>query len=138
MKIRAKINQIRRRFKQIDKSGMLYNRAPELRRKYRKVRMHTLLVSDEGRWMVRRHVFETGKKSGKGRSPAQWGAWFREHHTSIMDDAILPGIQKQTSTFWALHTIIGWEPLNGNIRRSNNPVVGARRNKTKRKRKRNV
>lgn len=106
--------------------GQLYAVASETRRKYRRVTLHTLFISEENTHLLRPHVF----RKESALTPAQWSDWFGANLTRIHKDFVLPGIAIRTSKSWAVERIIGWS--GGNVEYKSNPsAIRGKRNKAK-------
>lgn len=108
-------------------TAMLYTTATQLNRRYKKVTLFGLFVSDENTFLVRPHLFSSKKVA---RNAEEWNKWFQENYGKILRDPILPGMENRTGgKQWRLYRVIGWVPNDsaGLI----NSAPRKKRNKTK-------
>lgn len=125
MKLKVKLAKLQVIAPHASEHGQLYKDVADTRKKYRKVTLYTLFVSDENTHLLRDHVFS--KK--RARSPADWARFFTSDLTDIHREAVLPGLALRTSKQWSVKRILGWR---GKVaeHRASNPKVGRRRNTT--------
>lgn len=107
MKIKTKLLQLQRVAPKHTKFGQLYRETSATKKRYKRVNMWTLYVSDENEHMLRKHVFESKKKH---RTPEEWHEWFGTHLDKIQLESILPALSVKTdlSKQWAVSRYIGW------------------------------
>ena len=127
-RLRAIVERLRRSNPHIDKTGQMYSDKVQLERRYRRVVLYTLFLSDENTHMIRPHVFD--KK--RHMSGQEWASWFSEHLTKIHVGTILPALSARTGgKAWSVQQIMGWV---GNAKYATRPTAKrAKRNKTKSK-----
>lgn len=106
MKIKTKLQQLQKVAPKSSRYGQLYMATDETRTDFKRVKLWTLFVSDDGEHMLRLHVFE--KK--EAHPPKWWHEWFASHLEEIHREAILPGLSIRTdlSKQWAVEQILGW------------------------------
>lgn len=106
--IGKRLDKLRKAYKKRDNAtGMLYNNAASLKRRYRKITMYGVFVSDENTFMLRPHIFEISE-SKPARTPQQWSDWLSEHYGSILPN-ILAGMSNRTGgKFWRIYRVVGW------------------------------
>lgn len=100
-----------------NKYGQLYKSAQTAQRKFQKVTLYTLFVSDGGSdgeetYLLRNHLFESKKAK---RTPAEWSAWFANNLSEVHRTGVLPGMSVRTGKAWSVLKIIGWS---GDVRTS--------------------
>lgn len=145
MKLSEKLDRIKAATPHVSQYGQLYKHKADLRRKWSRVTLYTLFVSDEATHLLRNHVFQ----STRPKSARDWDAWFRTlvnpddghvHGDStdnmtrlsfIQSRSVLPGLALRTSKSWAVQRIIGW--VGGAKSQSHNSRMVKRRNKSKSK-----
>lgn len=127
MKIREKLERLRRLAPNRSATGQLYKNQKELSKKFVRISMYTLLVSSENTHQIHEAVFNkvNGKKS------AEWAEWFSRNFETIYVKGILAGIGIRTEKQWSVQKIIGWVGHAEYTTRS--AKVGRKRHKTKRK-----
>lgn len=131
MKIRDRLESLRRRAPNRDATGQLFKNAEELKRRYKRISLYTLLVSEENTHQIHEAVF----KNNKGKDRFEWAAWLAKHFEKIYVTGILAGIGLRTEKKWSVQKIIGW--VGHDSRKSENPKVARKRNKAKQKRSKN-
>lgn len=105
MRLRDKLDRIRKQYpKGPTPYGQIYSGKLEPKRRFKRVTLYTLFVSDEGTHLLRPHVFQ----SERVRTSQGWAQWFTDHLTDIHIKAVLPGIGIRTSKSWAVKQILGW------------------------------
>lgn len=107
MKLKERIEHLRRLYPRMSEHGQMYRTKSELKGARRKVTLHTIFVSNENTHMLRPHTFE----SKKLRTSKQWAAWFALELTDIHHKAVLPGLALRTGKQWAVAKIIGWHRI---------------------------
>lgn len=133
MKIKTKLQQLQRVAPKSSRYGQLYRDVAETRREFKRVKLWTLFVSDDGEHMLRPHVFQ--KK--EAHDAKWWFDWFKRHLEKIHREAILPGLSIRTdlSKQWAVEQILGWT---GDVKHiSRNSASRSGRNQAKQKRRKN-
>lgn len=133
MKLKTKIQQLQRVVPKSSRYGQLYSDIAETRQEFKRVKLWTLFVSDDGEHMLRPHVFQ--KKEAHGAK--WWFEWFNDHLEKIHRDAILPGLSIRTdlSKQWAVEQILGWT---GDVKhKARNSAARRTRNKPKQSRRKN-
>lgn len=131
MKIKTKIQQLRKVVPHASKYGQLYKDRKQTSMRFRRVTLWTLFISDDGEHMLRPHVFEKREP----HSADWWHAWFSSHLREIHSEGILPGLAIRTdlSKQWGVKQILGWI---GNAKyASRDSAVRSGRNKTQPKRR---
>ncbi len=146
MKLADKLDRIKATAPNRSAFGQLYKSEKETVKRFNKITLYVLFISDEATHLLRNHVFV----APYARTPAQWHAWFGEkvneldgsdnepttieRLTYIHEKSVLPGIALRTAKSWAVRRIIGWV---GGVRRdalSKNSAMARKRHKTKSKR----
>lgn len=128
MKLKDKLQQIRRSCPYRSAHGQLYASESELSGKWNKATLYVLYESSENTHLIRPHVFESTKYA---RTAEEWNEWFRENLDAIQRRDIIPGINLRTGKIWRVQHVIGWQRALHKSRNSKLP----RSNKTKQKRK---
>ncbi len=108
---------------------MYRGKLPPTSKRFKKITMFGVYVSNEGGALFRPHVF--GFADGGGRTRLEWREWLDEHWGKILRENILDHYETQFGGLWRAHTIFGWA-ANVNIRFAN-PVPSKARRKAKRK-----
>jgi hypothetical protein len=127
MKLRDKLDRIRKLYpKGPTPQGQIYS-GKLTRGSFRKVTLYTLFKSDENTHLLRPHIFESGKRA---RSAAQWSDFFSTNLKDIHINAVLPGIGIRTDKSWTVARILGWSA--GDAQRwVDHPRMAGKRHKTK-------
>jgi len=105
MKLKSKLDNIRKMYpKGPTVYGEIYAGKRDDKKRFKRVTLYTLFVSDENTHLLRPHVFETqGTRNAK-----MWAAWFAAKLQDIHEQAVLPGIGVRTNKSWAVKQILGW------------------------------
>lgn len=133
MKLKTKLQQLQRVAPKASRYGQLYRDISETKREFKRVKLWTLFVSDDGEHMLRPHVFQ----KNEAHNAKWWYEWFKKHLEKIHREAILPGLSIRTdlSKQWAVEQILGWT---GDVKRSiRNSAARRTRNKPKQKGRKN-
>lgn len=89
--------------------GQLYRVAKSANRRFAKVTLYALFVSDDGigedSYLVRDHLFESKKEK---RSPREWSEWFAKNLAEVHRTGVLVGMSVRTGKTWSVQKIIGW------------------------------
>jgi hypothetical protein len=132
MKLKQKLESLRRVAPYSTRYGQLYRDKRETQLRYRRVTLWTLFVSDENEHMIRDHAFE----KREAMTAREWHVWFSKHLEKIQRESVLPGIGIRTGLkAWAVQQVIGWT---GDAKHaSRNPPLDRKRHKAKRQRRKN-
>lgn len=133
MKLKTKLQQLQRVAPKASRYGQLYRDISDTRRVFKRVKLWTLFVNDDGEHMLRPHVFQ----KNEAHDAKWWFDWFNRHLEKIHREAILPGLSIRTdlSKQWAVEQILGWT---GDVKHaSRNSKVRRTWNKPKSKRLKN-
>lgn len=130
--VKEKAACILKRFPKRQKGiGYIYKTTlPAANKKFKKIVVFSIVVSNEGGVFVRDHTF--GFADGGGRTRKGWKIWLDDHYMNVMRDTILDSYQEKYGGFWRLHTLIGWTTHVD--KRTRNTKASKKRNKTKRAR----
>lgn len=131
LKLREKIERLRRAAPNASAYGQLYKEKSETSKGYKRVTLYTLFQSEEQTHLIKNHVFDAKEY----RTPKMWAAWFSENLSSVHRNAVLPGIAVRTGKSWAVLKILGW--VGHAEYSSKNSQVAGKRNKAKRKGRKN-
>lgn len=131
MKIRDKLERLRKLAPSRSPLGQLYKSSKELKKAYARVSMWTILVSSENTRQVHEAVFT--KEAGK--TAPQWAEWFTKNFEIVYVKGVLAGVGIRTEKQWSVQQIIGWV---GHAEYAvSYPKVGSKRNKAKRQGRKN-
>jgi len=99
-----------------NKYGQIFKSAKTAQRRFQKVTLYTLFVSDgsdgEETFIIRNHLFESKKTK---RTPQEWSVWFANNLSEVHRMGVLPGMAVRTGKAWSVLKIIGWS---GDVRTS--------------------
>lgn len=105
--LRLAIERLKRSVPKRTKYGQLYARVEQTKKRYKRVSLFALFVSDDGHKLFRRHIFESKRDA---RDPAEWHAWFSKHLEKVHKEGVLPGMLNRTGgrDFWAVKRLVGY------------------------------
>src|SRR5262245_19074027 len=92
MKLSDKLDRIRKASPNRSAFGQLYKTEGETRKRFKRVTLYTLFLSDEATHLMRNHVFD----SNESRTAEQWSDWFGENLRRIHESGVLPGLALRT------------------------------------------
>jgi hypothetical protein len=127
--------------KRDQQSGFLFRSPSTLRRRYKQVTFHVLIVSDENTHMIHSAQFTTED----ARSPREWRAYFDSPPVEgssyktmieyIYALKILPGIAVRTQKNWGIQRWIGFTAAHYDLHKPKNAPVDRKRNQAKSQRR---
>ena len=128
MKLKLKLQRLQKAVPKRSVNGQLYRTAAQTRKKYSRVTLYTLFVSDENTLLFRDHVF----KKDVAITPKAWSEFFERKLREIHRTAVLPGLELRTNKQWAVKRILGW--VGDAQYTTDTAALGRERDKTKRQR----
>lgn len=140
--LRDRLKEIMRHYKKIDPHKFLYNRKPELAKKYKRIRVWFLINDKERGYSVMRMEF----KRKEHMRVSEWVKAFRARYKgreslyNIITQAVLPAINNKGGNAWSFVSLLAWTGLPDidAIQQTKNTAASGRRNKTFKKRNANA
>lgn len=126
MKIRDKLEFLRKRAPNRDATGQLWKERAELSKRFKRISLYCLLVSEENTHQIHEAVI----KKDKGKDRAEWAEWLAKHFENIYVLGVLAGIGLRTEKKWSVQKILGWVGHAKHV--SRNSKMARKRHKTKR------
>lgn len=124
MKLSVKLDRLKAVAPKVSKFGQLFRDKRDTKKRYKKITLHTLFVSNKNTLLLRDHIFESKKKA---RTPQEWSEWFSKLVPEDDDEPdgpqipnlqkihlrdVLGGIALRTGKQWSVKRIIGWTGSN--------------------------
>lgn len=131
MKLSLKLDRLKRAAPHRSDLGQLYRTERETKRRYKRITLHTLFISEENTHLLRDHEFT----SATAKSPSEWNAYLGEKLADIHRNSILPGLAVRTGKAWSVQRIIGW--VGNAVHKTRNSRVARGRGKAKSRRRKN-
>lgn len=104
MKIKDRIEQLRRVYPLVGPSRFLYAKPADLNKRSRRVQVYLLMKSADDRVSIHKTIFE----KGQAMSVAQWADWLYINSISVFENQVIASIDRSYGSSWTVERIVGW------------------------------
>lgn len=109
MKIADRIQILRRSYPLIGPSRFIYAKHSDLNKRGKKVLVHLLMRSVDGRVSVHRTIFEKGAPMRVN----EWADWLQANSIAVFRNQVVASVERAHGSTWHVERVIGWHFYEG-------------------------
>lgn len=109
MKIGERIEALQRTYPHIGPARFIYSKRTDLSKRGKKVMVHVLMRSSDGRVSVHRTMFEKGAPM----RVQEWVDWLTLNSVAVFQNQVIASVERTHGGVWHVERVIGWHFYEG-------------------------